>query len=111
MGRFFAVNPAVVISALFAIALVWGNAFYLYGVVYGWKGAEAVAIEEMQARGLTEFRHDSTHEYGDNVRVLFAAPTPGHFADMTVSRDRLGKWVVTAFDKDFQPWKKDEPSR
>lgn len=111
MARFFAVNWAVAVGLFVSLSAVISIDVYLYDQVFGWMGAEAVAIEEMRSRGLTDYRHDSTHEHGDTVRVLFAAPAPGHFADMTVSRDRMGKWVVTAFDKDFQPWKKDEPSR
>lgn len=89
-----------------------GFAGYYYDKVYGWQSAEQVAFEQMVASGLEGYKHDSTTDYGgDHVRVLFALPQQGHFADVTVRRDKAGKWAVSKFDKDFQPWKTDEPLR
>lgn len=87
-------------------------AAYWWDKNFGWQTAEQVAFEEIAASGLTGYKHQSTTDYGrDNVRVLFELPQRGHFADVLVERDKTGKWAVTKFNKDFQPWETDAPSR
>lgn len=108
VSRFFAVNPALAIGwAVIAVACT-STAAYYYDKVYGWQDAEAVARETIEASDLKGCEHDSTSDAGDEVHVRFRRQEPGHYADLTVKRDRQGKWAVTSFNRDFQPWTKDD---
>lgn len=81
---------------------------WLYDRVYGgWSTAESIATKEVADRGFAECEHYQTIDNDDSVRVLFSKPDAGHYIDVTLRKDRQGKWAVHTFNKDFEPWKKD----